>query len=92
MCRISAENQADRFVLKLEGCLSGAWVAELETSWRAAAETPEGRPIWVDLTEVYSVDDAGRQLLSRMARHGVGFVAKGCFMPELVREISGGPR
>jgi hypothetical protein len=66
--------------------LTGAWVKELDTCWRATTNT--GREICVDLSEVLFVDDAGRQLLTLMHRTGVVFVTKGCVMPELVREIS----
>jgi anti-anti-sigma regulatory factor len=86
MFRITTQMAADRAVLKLEGWLTGAWVKELGTCWRAA--TNPGREICVDLSEVLFVDDAGRQLLTLMHRAGVDFVTKGCVMPELVREIS----
>jgi hypothetical protein len=86
MFRITTKNAADKSVLKLEGWLSGPWVKELDTCWRTATNT--GRQVCVDLSEVYYVDDAGRQLLTLMYRAGVGFVTKGCVMPELVREIS----
>jgi hypothetical protein len=43
----------------------------------------------VDLSDLHFVDPGGRQLLTDMYRAGVVFVAKGCEMPELVREISG---
>lgn len=86
MFRITTQMAAERAVLKLEGWLTGAWVKELDTCWRAATNT--AREIRVDLSEVLFVDEAGRQLLTLMYRAGVGFVTKGCVMPELVREIS----
>jgi hypothetical protein len=79
---------AGEFVLKLEGCLLGAWVKELEACWRDATATLDGRRVWADLTDVHSVDEAGRQLLALMHRAGVRFMTRGCFMPELVREIA----
>lgn len=88
MLRITTQNAADGLALKLEGCLSGAWVEELDACWRAARKTLAGRPMRVDLIEVYSVDEAGRQLLALMYRAGVRFVTRGCVMRELVREIS----
>jgi anti-anti-sigma regulatory factor len=87
MFRITTQMAADKAVLKLEGWLTGAWVKELDTCWRATTNTG-GREICVDLSEVLFVDDAGRQLLTLMHRAGVDFVTKGCVMPELVREIS----
>jgi anti-anti-sigma regulatory factor len=86
MLRITTQSTPDRLALKLEGWLTGAWVGELDHTWRAAANT--GRQICVDLSEVYFVDEPGRQLLTSMYRAGVAFVTRGCVMPELVREIS----
>ena len=88
MLRITTCHAASGFVLKLEGWLTGAFVHELETSWRTATDGSSSRRICVDLREVYYVDDRGRELLTQMYRAGVNFVAKGCEMPELVREIS----
>lgn len=88
MFRITTEDTATAFVMKVEGCLSGAWVAELEASWRKTTKTLDGRPLFVDLREVLWVDEAGRDLLTLMQGAGVAFVARGCAMRELMREIS----
>jgi hypothetical protein len=42
----------------------------------------------VDLSDVYLVDVAGQEQLTRMHRAGVRFMTRGCVMRELVREIS----
>jgi anti-anti-sigma regulatory factor len=86
MLRITTQSTPDRLALKLEGWLTGAWVEELDQTWRAATNT--GLQICVDLSDVFFVDEAGRQLLTLMYRAGVAFVTKGCVMPELVREIA----
>jgi anti-anti-sigma regulatory factor len=87
MLRITPHAAADEYVLKLEGCLAGAWVPELATCWHetTAASNPK---LLVDLNDVCHVDDAGRELLTRMYRAGVRFVASGFVIPELVREIA----
>lgn len=87
MFRITSLIRDDEHLLTLEGCLEGAWVRELDTCWRAAAHVP-GRRICVDLRDVCHVDAAGYELMTAMYRAGARFVTKGCFMPELVREIS----
>lgn len=89
MFRATASSTSDGFVLKLEGWLSGAVVHELDTCWRRTLRLHDGQGMAVDLSELYFVDPAGRQLLTEMYRAGVTFVAKGCEMPELVREIAG---
>jgi hypothetical protein len=88
MLRITADNADDQYLLKLEGCLAGAWVPELAACWRDAAGASQHRRVRVDLTEVCHVDDAGRELMTEMYRAGVRFVARGFVIPELLREIS----
>ena len=87
MLRITTRKTAGEIVLTLEGCLTGAWVNELEACWIAADKNLAG-PTVVDLSDVRWVDEAGRKLLARMHRNGARFLAQGCFMSELVREIS----
>ena len=89
MFRITSQFHDGEFVLKVEGCMAGACVAELAACWRNARETLDGRPLRVDLTDVCHVDAAGRELMTVMYRAGVRYIASGCVMPELVREIAG---
>jgi anti-anti-sigma regulatory factor len=88
MFRITEQHASGRVVLKLEGRFSAAWVTELDASWRHAIEMSQGDSIWVDLSDVYLVDIAGQEQLTRMHRAGVRFMTRGCVMRELVREIS----
>ena len=88
MFRITSHIVDSELVLKLEGCLCGDWVPELDAYWRVTGKTPAGRVMRVDLTDVCHVDEAGRALMTVMYRAGVRFVARGCVMPEVVREIS----
>jgi ABC-type transporter Mla MlaB component len=88
MFRITSHIRDGEFVLKLEGCLAGAWVRELDACWRETSKTAAGTRIRVDLTDVCHVDAAGRALMTVMYRAGVRYTARGCVMPELVREIA----
>ena len=88
MLRISTQIAEDELVIKLEGCLAGAWVGELDTFWRHAARSPTGLRMRVDLRDVCHVDEAGRELMTRMYLAGSQFDTTGCVMPEVVREIS----
>lgn len=88
MVRITTQATDDELVLKLEGCLAGAWVRELDICWRDAVERLNGRRMRVDLTGVCHADAAGRALMALMYRAGARFVTSGCVMPEVVREIS----
>jgi len=88
MLRITSDTAGGEYRIKLEGCLSGPWVAELGACWIAAAIAHAGRRIRVDLADVCHVDRQGRELMSLMYRAGVRFAAKGFVMTEVVREIS----
>ena len=74
--------------MRLEGCLAGPWVRELATCWRDASRSLDGRRLRVDLRDVCHVDGAGEALMAEMYREGASFMAAGCMMPEIVREIS----
>ena len=89
MFRVTEQCASGRLVLKLEGRFSSDVVSELEAGWRAATQKAGNVPIWVDLSDVWTVDDAGQEQLTRMHRAGVRFVTRGCVMRELIREICG---
>jgi hypothetical protein len=88
MFRITEQRALDRLVLKLEGRFSASGASALEACWRAAKALRTNDAIWVDLSDACLVDVAGQEQLTRMHRDGVRFVARGCVMRELVREIS----
>lgn len=88
MLRITPYTAHGEYRLKLEGCLSGPWVAELGACWLNAAIARPGRRIRIELADVCHVDRAGRELMALMYRTGVRFSAEGFVMPEVVREIS----
>ena len=89
MIRITLHDANGQVALRLEGTLTGDWVGELETAWREARTAARDRAVRVDLRGVCRVDDRGRALLARMHEERAEFVASGCEMPEIVREIAG---
>lgn len=76
-------------MLKLEGRLVGIWVDELEACWADVQRTLNGRHLRVDLLGAHQIDDRGRALLARMHEVGADFLAAGCEMREVIREIAG---
>jgi len=89
MLRITVEPVADEVRLKLEGDLTGAWVRDLEESWRSVRSS--GRPSTLpglDLTGVAKVDDAGRYLLALIQETGAPIFASGCVMKALLESIA----
>lgn len=88
MIRITIHHTDDDLLLRLEGCLVGPWVRELETCWLDARPTLGTRQLRIDLRSVCRVDDKGRELMTRLHADGAQFMASGCVMPEVVREIA----
>jgi ABC-type transporter Mla MlaB component len=88
MFRITTQTANDELVMKLEGNLAGPWVRELDTCWHDVVLGRDPRRVCIDLTALCQVDAAGRELMAVMHRAGARFVARGCVMTEVVREIS----
>jgi anti-anti-sigma regulatory factor len=89
--RLTEQATADRLVLKLEGRCSAEALDDLVASWVAARLKADGRPIWIDLTDVLHVDDVMLRQLARMHSAGARFLARGCLMHYIVRQITDQP-
>jgi anti-anti-sigma regulatory factor len=89
MIRITIHQSDYDLMLRVEGCLIGALVGELEACWLDARSLRRGRRLLVDLRDVCHVDDCGRELLARLYDDGAQFEVSGCEMPEVIREIAG---
>jgi anti-anti-sigma regulatory factor len=87
MFRLTESCSSGRLVLKLEGRCSSDVVGELDAAWRKALEKAGARRISIDLSDVIVLDDAAQEQLEHMHRAGARFVARGCLMRELLREI-----
>ncbi len=88
MFRITTHGADGELVMVLEGYFTGACVQELENCWHSVVQRAPGAQVRVDLSALWRVDAAGRELLTVMYRAGARLVARGCVMPVLVREIS----
>src|SRR2546427_2291608 len=89
MLRITVTHESDVIRLKLEGDLAGAWVTELEESWRAAHSTRGDRRLNLDLTAVERVDMAGEYLLVPFFFSRAPPLAFGGQLTEIVRPTAG---
>ena len=86
MLRIIVDQDDRSCRLKLAGRLCGLWVAETERAWRSSPCL--GKQIEVDMRELTSIDDYGRELLSAMYQAGARLVFEGVWMKALVEEIT----
>ncbi len=87
MLKITVEKTGRPVRVKLDGSLSGPWVAELEKSWVGLGSG--GRKGWlvVDLIDVTHVDAQGRELLRRMHRGGAELIGCGLMTREIIQQI-----
>lgn len=74
-------------MLKLEGKLAGPWVDELEKTWSSVREAGE-QPLFVDLDDLTSMDEAGEALLRKMHAAGTVFLAETPFIRQALRRIT----
>ena len=83
MIKIHVNDGAQGRVLRVEGRLSGAFAAELESCWRRCHDPH----VSVDLSSVTCVDREGRRLLRAMHRDGVQFVRAGLSVQDVLEEV-----
>ena len=91
MLRITIHDKPEALTFQLEGRLVGPWVRVLQECWQDANTRHRQRPLYVDLTEVTSIDAAGRACLAALHRQGAEFVAADCLTKAVVDEIATAP-
>jgi ABC-type transporter Mla MlaB component len=89
MLEVRLHDTPAAFRLQLSGELAQGSVAEVALCWQTGSSTLGARRLVVDLTNVASIDAAGRELLERMSRAGAEFIATSPEMRENVRGITG---
>jgi hypothetical protein len=92
MLKITLHDSSGELRFRLEGRVSGAWVAELRQCWLTALSTVRGRKTTLDLSEVDYVDGDGQTLFQEMHQQGVVLKAVTPLIRELVQEIETGGR
>lgn len=90
MLRISITENATEMRLVLQGRLTGAWVDELKTSWRAASQLLKGRTCKVDIDQLTFIDQKGNRALRAMSREGARFIANDLHMRSVADELTSG--
>jgi hypothetical protein len=89
MLRITIREDNKVCRLELAGRLEGPWVAETENAWRTSLR-PD-RKIEVDLRQLTSVDNAGRDLLAAFHRSGACLIVEGVWMTALIGDLTSEP-
>ena len=91
MLRITLHDRPEALTFQLEGRLAGPWVRVLQECWQSALAGRRQSALRVDLTEVTSIDAAGRACLAALHRRGAEFIAADCLTRAVVDEITGSP-
>ena len=86
---LKGEESQKQLLLEMEGRLAGPWVEELERSWQAARQRTAPRGILVRLAHVTFIDEAGKELLSRMFQAGAKLEGSGCMVRAIIARITG---
>ena len=89
MLRITVQEEANSIAVVLEGRLAGDWVGELRSVWTGLRTRQ--KPVSVTLTEVSSLDSAGRALLVDIHANGGLLKGSGLAARALIEEITGQP-
>ena len=85
MLRVTVKEERGRATLHLEGVLAGPWVFEVERCWQDTKVCPEH--VIVDLSEVLSLDGAGRELLEQMHAAGTQLRGEGLLVEYILEQI-----
>ena len=91
MLRITVHDKPGALTFQLEGRLAGPWVWVLQESWQSTLARQRQPVLRVDLTEVTSIDAAGRACLAALHRQRADFLVADCLMKAVVAEITGAP-
>jgi ABC-type transporter Mla MlaB component len=91
MLRITVHDKPGALTFQLEGRLAGPWVQVLLECWQSALARQRQAILRVDLTEVTSIDAAGRACLAALHRQGAELIAADCLTRAVVDEITRSP-
>jgi ABC-type transporter Mla MlaB component len=89
MLRITIHEDGTVRRLELAGRLEGPWVTETERAWRASLGPDQ--KIEIDLRQLTSVDNAGRDLLAAFHRSGACLIVEGVWMTAIIGDLTSQP-
>lgn len=88
MFRLSTKEEGGNTVVTVDGQISGEYLDVVEDWCNHAAL--KGKPVRLYLRDVSAVDDAGRSMLRRLAKKGIGITATGVYNCYLVEALHTG--
>ena len=88
MLKITRVKTERRWRVVLEGELIVPWVAELRKEWKEIRNLEGGLKVIVDLRNVVSMSQEGRDVLFEMMSQGVKFICGGVLNRHVLRELA----
>src|SRR5579863_1319177 len=85
MIRIQPAKNSGGITIAIDGQLIGEYVAEIEASIRKSTE--QYKAVELFLRNVSHIDEAGQELLSRLAAQGVELRAAGLYSSHIVKQV-----
>jgi hypothetical protein len=82
MIRVTKTEEPSKTVVTIDGQLSGKSIGLVETSCKEAESA--GKPVYLFLRDVTTIDDAGRLLLRHLAGNGVRVSGRGVYTSYVV--------
>lgn len=87
MMKATIERDAAQTLVLVEGRIAGPWVKELEQVWNGIRANEGSRTITIELKDVTFINDAGKELLRRMAIEGASIRGFGCSTSAVINSI-----
>jgi anti-anti-sigma regulatory factor len=88
MLKITILDTPDRRRLVLEGKLIAPWAAELTKECREAAADLRGRELVIELRNVTSISEDGKNVLLDLMKAGVRFRSSGVFTRHIMKRLA----
>ena len=85
MIRIQPAKNSGGITIVIDGQLIGEYVAEIDASIRKSTEQYEAVELF--LRNVSHIDEAGQELLSRLAAQGMELRAAGLYSSHVVKQV-----
>ena len=86
---VKEDEPQKRHLLEVEGRLAGPWVEELERCWESERRRVSSKAIVVRLSNVSFIDEAGKELLSKIFYAGAKLEGHGCMVRAIIARITG---
>jgi anti-anti-sigma regulatory factor len=88
MLKITTIKTDRRCRLVLEGELVAPWAEELEKKWRKVRISTRGLPLIVDLRNVITISQEGKDVLLEMMNDGVRFICCGVLNRHVLQQLT----